>query len=980
MKIKVLSFCLWITLLSSFFTHAQTSGIKGTVIEDKTGQPLPGATVTLLGVNKSRVTGADGTFSFSKIEPGSYEIKVTALTYQAKDITEILVVKDEVNTLTIALEEKNNQLEEVVITKTRAKAESVKSLLTQQKNSANVSDGISAETIKRTPDKNTSDVLKRISGASIQDNRFVIVRGLNDRYNAALLNGAPLPSSEPDRKAFSFDIFPSNMIDNLVITKTASPDLPGDFAGGVIQINTKSVPDKDFQSITIGGGYNTITTFKNQRTYKGSATDWLGFDNGARALPSYIPNTDYFNATNTPYQDIAAIAQKYKTDWSITDKSFLPNTSFQYAIGRHYEFGNKVLGMLFSVSHNSTNNFNETERYDYEDISNPPNTPNTKYKDKNYSVQILTGVLANLSFKFNENHSISFKNIFSSNATDLVVERSGQPNISGSETLTVDADVRWYTSNKIYSGQLNGDHYFTKPKLKINWTGYYSNIKREIPNLRRNIYVTADPTSTDPSQSTPTAAIAINNSGGADYGGGMFFSENKETIEGVKLDIAKKFSLGENFSNEIKIGAFMQKRDRDFFARQLQYKQLNLNGAFTFNSELLNLPNETIFSSANMGEISPGVTGFTLFDASKVTDAYTAGSKLYAGYAMLDNRYKKFRLVWGARIENYIQTLNSRKTETENLALDNHQTDVLPSANLIFSINSKQNLRLSYSKTLNRPEFRELAPFGFYDFTTQFFTQGNDTLKIAKVRNIDLRYEIYPGKGQLFSVSYFRKNFTDPIEIKQEVNNKFITYRNAASAKVSGVELEFRTMLSTFFKSEKTTLFDDLTLYSNIAIIKSRADVSNFNTSANTEKSRPMQGQSPYVFNAGLQYLNKDNGWSGALNINRIGNRIAFASSELKPSIWEKSRTILDLQVAKSFYKNKVELKCNVQNLLAQDQIFYQNNTTNDAPTGSSFANMTNLIFTGDALNENGYDPKTDDVIWRTKYGRTISLSITYNF
>ena len=351
MKFSFKLFCSLILMFSFSVLHAQSSGIKGVVIDDKTGQPLPGATVVIKGLNKSRVTDSEGNFNFSKIEPGTYELLITALTFQEKEITEVIVIKDEINVLTISLEEKNNQLDEVVIKTTKAKVESVKSLLTMQKNSANVSDGISAETIKRTPDKNTSDVLKRISGASIQDNRFVIVRGLNDRYNAALLNGAPLPSSEPDRKAFSFDIFPSNMLDNLVITKTASPDLPGEFAGGVVQINTKSVPDKDFQSITVGSGYNTITTFKEQKTYKGSGTDWLGFDNGARDLPSTIPSTQVFNALT--YQEKAALAQTFEYDWKINNSTFKPNTSFQYSIGRNVGFGDRNLGILFSVSRES---------------------------------------------------------------------------------------------------------------------------------------------------------------------------------------------------------------------------------------------------------------------------------------------------------------------------------------------------------------------------------------------------------------------------------------------------------------------------------------------------------------------------------------------------------------------------------------------------------------------------------------------------
>jgi outer membrane receptor protein involved in Fe transport len=973
--IKHLCFYLFLFVVS--LSYSQGSGIKGLVIDDLTGQPLPSATVTIKGLNISKVSDSEGNFMFSKIAPGVYDLKITCYTFQSKEITEVVVVKEEFNTLTISLEKKNNQLDEVVIKTTRAKVESVKSLLIQQKNSANVSDGISAETIKRTPDKNTSDVLKRISGASIQDNRFVIIRGLNDRYNAALINGAPLPSSESDRKAFSFDIFPSNMIDNLVITKTASPDLPGDFAGGVVQINTKSVPEKDFQSISIGSGYNTVTTFKERRTYEGGSKDWLGFDDGTRKIPSTWPSTEVFNALNAAgnYQELAKIAKSAQVDWAINSEKFKPNSSFQYSIGRHFEFGNKILGILFSATHTVSNNFAETTRNEYEDQSSNPSTFRRKYNDNNYSQQVLTGALANISLKFNENNNISFKNILSINSNDLVVERTGQLDIPGGP-LEVKSDVRWFTGNKIYSGQLNGDHYFTKPKIKINWTGFYSDINREIPNLRRNVYTILDPKSTDPVYTTPTAAIVAGNAG-PDNGGSMFFSENKESIYGGKIDLSKKFNIGENIINDFKIGGFLQKRARDFNARQLQNNTSNLGG--TFDTDLLTLPNETIFNVANFGEISPGVNGFTLNDGTKYSDSYTASSDLVAGYAMLDNRYKKFRLVWGVRIEDFNQKLDAKEDLEKFVKVDTKKTDILPSANLIFSINKTQNLRFSFSKTINRPEYRELAPFGFYDFTTGFFTQGDPNLKRASVDNFDMRYEIYPGKGQLFSVSYFLKDFKDPIEIIQLANNKTITYRNATSAKTSGVELEFRTLLSTIFKFERTTLFDDLTLFSNIAIIKSNADVANINN-ANPEKNRPLQGQSPYVFNAGLQYVNKDNGWIISTNVNRVGNRIYIASNEFNPSIWEKARTLLDFQVAKNLYKNKIELKLNVQNVLAQDLIFYQNKFTQTEYRNSGITGLVNTIFTGDINNEKGFDESVDDVVWRTKFGPTFSLSFSYNF
>lgn len=951
------------------FIFAQSSSINGTILDDANGRTLVGVNVAIKELNLKTSTDSEGKFTFKKVPVGSYEISCTSLGYQPKLISEVIVAANENTNLNVTLVEKRNDLAEVVITKTRAKVESVKSLLLMQKNSASVSDGISAETIKRTPDKNTSDVLKRISGASIQDNKFVIIRGLNDRYNAALLNGAPLPSSEPDRKAFSFDIFPSNMLDNLIITKTASPDLPGEFAGGVVQINTKSVPDTNFQAISVSSGFNTITTFKEQRTYKGSGTDWLGFDNGVRDLPSTVPSTEVFGTLTAPQR--AAIAKSFSYDWNINSARFKPNTNFQYSVGHHIDFGDRVFGLMFSVSNNISRTYAIINRNEYDNgTATSPSVLTAKYFDKNYTEQVLTGGLANFSFKFNENHSINFKNIFSINSTDLVVERSGQKIPDAPRTLN--SDVRWFTSNRIYSGQFTGDHYFTTPKIKLTWTAFYSDIARSIPNLRRNVYSTGDPNSIDPNENTPIASIAANN-GGADYGGGMFFSENTENISGAKIDLSRKFNIGENLINEFKMGAFTQTRSRDFFARQLQY-----NTTENFKGDLLTQTNATIFSIQNMGEISPGVNGFTLYDATKVTDTYKAGSKLNAGYAMLDNRYKKLRLVWGVRVEDYLQTLDAQLTDTKYLALNTRRTDILPSANLIIALNKKQNLRLSYSKTLNRPEFRELAPFGFYDFTTTFFTQGNDSLKIAKIDNIDFRYEFYPGKGQIFSVSYFKKNFKNPIEIIQTVNNKEISYENAKSGKASGIELEFRTLLSSIFTSERTTLFDDLTLFSNLAIIKSSVDVSNI-ANANKEKSRPLQGQSPYVYNGGLQYLNKDNGWGISTNVNRVGNRILYASSEIEPSIWEKARTFLDVQVSKNCFKNKLEIKLNAQNILAQDLIFYQNNYKNTTSYGS-FATLTNTIFTGDYRNENGYSAKDDDIVWKTKLGTTFSLSLTYNF
>lgn len=953
--------------LVTHLTFSQNSIIKGNVIEEKTGKTLPGVNIIIKETKFSTITDLDGNYIIKNVPPGKYEIEFSYFGFQTKIVSEVVTAANETTDVNTSLMEKANVLDEVVITKTKAKAESVKSLLLMQKNNASVSDGVSAETIKKTPDKTTSDVLKRISGASIQDNKFVIIRGLNDRYNTAYINGAPLPSSEPDRKAFSFDIFPSNMLDNLIITKTATPDLPGEFAGGVVQINTKSVSDKNFQSISFGSGYNTITTGKNQVTYNGGKTDFLGFDDGTRSMSPAIPDNLTFVGLN--YTQKAEIAKNSTSDWSLKNQSFSPNLNFQYTIGHNVG----KLGMLMALTYSKSNNYSETSRYDFEGQVNAPSVKVKDLLDNNYTTQVLAGGLANFSYKFNQFNTLTFKNIYSLNSDDKVIERFGTPaELNTENPLQIYANTRWFTSNKIYSSQLNGDHLLPDSKIRFSWVGSLSKVDRSTPNLRRNIYTKwnnyLDPSSPNPLDLVYRAQIANGNTG-PDYGGSIFYSVNIENIYSFKTDVSKKFNFGDDFSNEVKIGLAVQERKRDFSARQLGYNELSGLGGLSFDSSLLYLNDSQIFNPNNFGVLPSGLAGFTLYDGTKYFDSYNASSSLNSGYVMLDNKINKVRFVWGVRVEDYHQKLNTQITRYDELNIDNKQTDMLPSFNFIYGINKNQNLRISYSKTLNRPEFRELAPFAFYDFQSQFTTSGSPDLKIASIKNFDLRYEIYPGKGQLFSISYFSKNFTNPIELIAGVNNKEVTYRNAAAGKTFGIELEFRTLLSSIF-SEESTILKNTTLFSNIALISSSVDVSNVVAANDIEKSRMMQGQSPYVLNAGLQYL--DNGWSVSVNYNKAGSRIAIVgNSEAEPTLWEKSRAFLDMQFSKSFSKNKYELKLNLQNLLAQKIIYYNNNDIDSNVRGVRAFLIDTKI---------SYDEKKDDLIWSTNSPRVISLSFTYNF
>jgi TonB-dependent receptor len=969
-------FYFLVILFSAQLTFSQQSGLKGKIIEESTGKTLPGAIIRVKNTNLSTESDIDGNFFFRNIKVGKYDVEFSAFGFETKIISEVEVVNNETANLTISLVEKTNALDEVVIKTVKAKTESVQSLLTMQKNSIRVSDGISAESIKRTPDRTTSDVLKRISGASVQDNKFVIVRGLNERYNTSYLNGAPLPSTEPDKKAFSFDIFPANMLDNLVIYKTASPDLPGEFAGGVIEINTKATPDKNFQTFSIGGSYNTITTGKDQLYSSDSKT----------SIPSFIPNVDDFktlqnNRTQENILTIADYAKNYQSDWSLKNKTFSPNTNFQYTLGRYFKLkGDESVGMLLSLTNNVSNNYNETVRKDYE----TPGALKLDQFDKNYSTQKLFAALGNVSLKLNSNNSFSFKNLYSVNSNNRVLEKDGL--ILVNDQIYSSSTSRLFSKYKIYSGQLIGDHFFSESKIKINWVGAYSVINREVPNERRNTYTYVkldDGTFTEPSATFTTGNT------GSNYSGSIYSSKNLESIYSTKVDISKKINFSDSFSADIKIGGITQQRSRTFQARQLGYVKFSgfVNGVNYGNSTYLasidNQSDETIFNTSNMGILGPKSSGLTLFDGTKGTDDYKADSKLDATYVMIDNAFNKFRIIWGARLENYSQHLTSKEDDgITPIVVDDAKLDILPSVNIIYSINKKQNLRLSGSKTLNRPEFRELAPFVFYDAETKFNTEGNPDLKIAQILNADLRYEIFPGKGQLFSLSTFYKEFTDPIELQAKANNTN-QYKNAKSGQNFGVELEYRTLLSSMFGSKETKVLDDLTFYTNIAVIRSKVDISNLVQSA-TLVNVPLQGQSPYVFNAGLQYMNKEMGWSSSLNLNKIGSRINIQGNQTSngsvPAFWEKSRAFLDYQLAKTFLKNKLEVKINIQNILAEDQIVYQNNELASTPKITGIKAAMNSIFTGDSQNKNGYNSNEDDLIFKTKYGQTISLTLDYNF
>ena len=926
-------------LLISTSIYSYSQKVSGTVSDSSSGESLIGAMVLVKGESRGATVDPDGKFSIDNLTKESYDLEIRYMGYK----TQTIVIKPIEDTLlNIQLLPSVQEIGTVVVS-ARSSKETNAELVKLQSNSAVVMDGTNAETFKKTPDTKASDVFKRISGSSVQDNKFVVIRGLSDRYNFALINGSPLPSSESDRKAFSFDIFPSNMLDNLTVMKSGSPDLPGEFSGGVININTTEPKDKNYQNLQLSLGYNAITTFRNFSTYQGSNLDFLGLGSGDRGLPTDIPRTQDFSQLNKTEK--ANLAGLMNTSWSTKSRMALPNGNLQYSIGRNY----KKLSFSFAYNYQNTFNMNNLVRRDFEEQSTEV-VQKMELKDSVFTQTILNSAMINFLYKIDKNNTIQFKNLYSINSEDKVNVRTGVRELDNDPRQWEKSTNFWYTQNNLLTNQLFGKHEIKKSKL--NWNVGYSNVNRDIPNLRRIVYRKQSLLENDTTQQY--VAVIQQNGTIPTAAGNMFWSKSKENILSANYDYSIPVKFGK-IENEIKVGAWHQFRSRDFQSRNLGFSQYKPNGS-SFNSQLLLLEPDEIFSQQNMGLLSNGQGGFKLDESTKVSDSYSASSLLNAGFLMTDTKIgEKLRIVGGLRTESYNQKFNYIEFGSNlEKRIDTTVVDFLPSINLIYSINEKMKVRGSYYRTVSRPEFRELAPFNFYNFVLDNITSGNTNLKRATIDNFDIRWEMYPGKGQIISVSGFYKSFENPIELINRTGTSGapeLYFTNVNKVTNIGGEVEFRLNLGTFTKVENKVL-DNLTVYSNASIINSVVDMSHF---VGSGSNRPLQGQSPYIVNTGLFYTTPKKDLTATVSYNVIGQRIYIVGNIQEPSVWENGRNVIDIQLTKTFKDDKIELKLNVKDVLAQNQIFFQD------------------------LNGNKrYDSGIDNNWQEIRFGQSVSLSFRY--
>lgn len=920
---------LVIFIFLSCAAKAQQLQITGKVI-NSSNEPVQGASVLVEQTNKAVPTNVNGEFVLMLDKSKKYTLLVTSVGYAAKSIADIDPAQMKDESLVIVLQPKATSGQEIVVRSSR-RQESTVALLTFQRSNTSLSSGLAADFIKRTPDKNTSEVLKRVSGASIQENRFVVVRGLADRYNSAMLNSALLPSSEPDKKAFSFDIFPAALIDNIIINKTAVSEFTGEFSGGLIQVNTKDIPSKNVLTIGFGLGYNSQSTFRPFTSNPRNSFDWLGFDDGTRNIP------DRFPAAARLYRALGKDAAGLEKQVELTrlfnsdvyreqTRDAAPITSFNMTYARSYRTKRGAsIGTLVALNYrNAMLKYTATKAF-YE--ANGTNV--FEFNDIQNRYQSNLGGIVNLSWVKGK-HKLSLKNLFNQLYEDNYYTRTGY----NTNRLN---DLKFYSSylnqRMLASSQLEGEHQITGSGIKFKWNGNAGiNFKKQ-PDLRSVLYAkrinTNEPYEIDPDDTR------------------RFYSDLQDYSFGAGGQFIVPMNWGGKDKQTLKIGGSNLSRIRDFNSRIFRYNITNFNAFVATNAQK---PLDKVFLPENMGQ-----GGYVLEEFTNNQDAYFGASVLNAAYAQMDNKLGDLRFIWGLRAENFQQLLSAKTQTGERNTTLTKKWDLLPSINAILNVGDKQSLRASASRTVARPEFREIAEFAFFDYETNYGIKGDPALRRTSILNYDLRYEIYPKSGESVSFAVFHKSFTDPIEFRLDpasnADSRRYFYQNALGATTIGAEIEIRKSFDFIASSWK-----DLVFFGNYTYLYSEVRFNDLGAGNKEIKAnRPLQGQSPYLINAGLQY----NGSlvNASLLYNRVGERLMLVGNSEFPNVYERPRNQVDLQLSRKVMQNKGEIKVNFADILNNAYLLYENVDTRSA-----------------------YQPGVDRMFNSWKPGSTITIGFTYDF
>lgn len=878
--------------------QAWAAGIIAGTVKDSDGGVLPGVTVTLSAefLGEPMVTYADGTgsFRFDGLTPGFYTLRAELDGFQPSETTLALVVDQR---LTLEFRLALAKLKETVEVTAEAPRSSEVALLDQRRQAAVVSDAISREEIARTPDADAAGVVERLTGITVVESKYVYVRGLGDRYSNTMLNGAMLPSTEADKRVVPLDLFPAKLLDSINITKTYTPDKPGDFGAGAVEMATLDFPSSASLKLSVGGGYDSQTTGSQFSRYAGGLS-WLG--KGGQGMPANFPKEriqgkSIVNPDGLTPEQLQAVGRLFVGPWiGEPTPSASPNSNISLSYGN--TFGR--LGML--VSGITSRGFSRVESehvYFGLDAGNVL-VPRNDYFMVTDAEKVRNGLVGNFALRIAGGHRVTLSSLFSRDAVSESRQYQGYMNNAGQNVRDLRAR---YQQEQLLTSKLAGEHFFSGWGMgtSVEWF-LSSSTATTRQNLRENLYGEISPGRYTLQPGLPET-------------GKLEFFDLDDEIRGAGLNWTSFYSLSDTRFGSFKVGGSTNRREREFDARRLRFVVAN---QLQFD---LSLPPEKLFTREN---IRPG--GLEISEQTGPNDAYDATHNVDAAFLMVDSTWGKWRLVGGVRWENSeleVLTYNPFAVGQRALARDFNR-DWLPALNVVYQLRPDTNLRFGVSRTVNRPEFRELSPFSFVEVTGGKSVAGNPDLKQALIDAVDARWEIFPAPGEVIAFSVFHKKLTRPIErIIQPTTELRTSFTNADGATLSGAEVEYRQSLRVF-----SPILKNWVVNLNYAYVDASVEVGERLLSVITNTVRPLEGQSKHVGNLAVQYFQPSWGTLVRAMYNFTGRRIHEVGAYKLPDVYEDDSGVVDLVISQSLERGfpGLELKLSGTNLLDEERTFSQ--------------------------------------------------------
>jgi len=857
-------FCLFACVCAIAAAQTQPRGIlAGDVIDGASGQPIPKASITILADPPVELSSDEYGKYRVELPPGRYRVFVQAPKFLDATIESVEVKPGETADGTVVLAAAS-QVTKVEVQETVSPvAATAESMLQERKLAATVTDGLSAEEIRQTVASDAAGALQKVTGVSVVDSGYVYVRGLGERYSSTMLNNSLVPTTEPEKRVVPLDLFPAALIESIRVVKSYTPDLPGEFSAGVVQLATVDFPAQPVLKVSMTMGYNTATTRKRFLSYPGGGTDVFGFDDGTRSLPAAVPaDQRIIPGRFTPAQ-LQAIGRSFANNW---EPSFIeqmrPQQSYSVVGGNTFKRVGIVGALTFT---NRPQNQAEIQRFIRMGGGKP--LVFTNYEDFNVGNEaVRLGGVLNVAFKLSANNKVVVRNTLTRDADKEAREFRGY---DGSNDSTLWSQRLRWVERSLLSNSIEGTHALVDHgNWNFRWQFTTAESRRDEPDMREVIRGQLD---------DGRWAFAALSSSGMRFSNGL-----KERLYEPLGEVSKPFYRGW-LTGAFTVGFRGTFRRRDFQARRFRF--------IPVRSTTLNLfaPSNQLFAAEN---IRPD--GFQIIEFTRATDRYNADMDIYAGYAMVDvNLGPRWRVTGGVRVEDAdinVITLDplipNAKPQTASLV----NRDPMPGVNVTYMLTPRQNLRAGYSRTVSRPDFRELSPFDFNNVYGGFVTQGNPNLVRAKVQNTDFRWEWFPGGNRLLAASLFHKDFDNPIEVTILPSNDLRqTFVNAAGARNIGFEIEGRTTLSIL-----SPRLREWFVGGNYTFVDSNIRIRPQDSILLTSKNRPLIGTSRHIFNVLTEWKKPRWRSESRLDFNYVGRRVTDVGTFGVPDIYQEPLTLVD--------------------------------------------------------------------------------------